>query len=102
MGCFCCRESRKVLDSYHIKKDCIKILEINNRDDMAQIQDYMQTSTGSKSVPRVFIGGDFIGGNVDIKTMHGNGKLMLLLRRQGFSRRTQTVHSPITKLILLF
>jgi glutaredoxin 3 len=78
-----CREAKKVFKTYKIKKDQIQFLEINNRDDMNQIQNYMQSLTGARSVPRVFIDGEFIGGNDDTKTMHRNGKLKKALQEAG-------------------
>lgn len=52
-------------------------------DDGAAIQDYMQTLTGARSVPRVFVGGKFIGGGSEVKELQGNGKLVPLLKDAG-------------------
>lgn len=34
-----------------------KVIELENRSDCAAIQDYLASTTGARSVPRVFIGG---------------------------------------------
>merc|ERR1719240_514671 len=53
-----------------------KELPFNEVDDM---QDYMKSITGGRSVPRVFIGGKFIGGGDDTLELHERGDLKGLL-----------------------
>jgi len=38
------------------------VVELDERDDGNAIQDYLGQLTGGRSVPRVFVGGKFIGG----------------------------------------
>ena len=41
---------QKVLQNYKIKDDALEILEIENRDDCDEIQNYMRSVTGARSV----------------------------------------------------
>ena len=51
--------------------------------DGSEIQDYLLKLTGGRSVPRVFIGGKFVGGGTDIKELHQKGTLKTLLKEAG-------------------
>jgi glutaredoxin 3 len=51
------------------------VLELDERDDGDAVQDYLQKLTGGRSVPRVFIGGQFIGGGDDTAAAHAKGEL---------------------------
>ena len=50
------------MDSYSIDTSKIKIFNIESEPDMVEIQSYMGEITGARTVPRIFIGGQFIGG----------------------------------------
>ena len=50
-------------------------MELDKRDDGDAIQDIMQTMTGGRSVPRLFIDGNFIGGGDDTVRLQREGKL---------------------------
>jgi len=52
-----------------------EVLEMENRDDCAALQDELLNMTGARSVPRVFINGKFVGGGSEIKAMDENGEL---------------------------
>ena len=55
--CPFCTMAKDALKNYAIPADKIKIMEIENHKDCAEIQNYMSQLTGGKTVPRVFIGG---------------------------------------------
>lgn len=55
-------------------------IEIENRPDCNDLQDVFQDFTGARSVPRVFVNGNFIGGGTDVKKLYENGKLAEMLR----------------------
>eukprot|EP00931_Biecheleriopsis_adriatica_P064907 TRINITY_DN39574_c0_g1_i2.p1 TRINITY_DN39574_c0_g1~~TRINITY_DN39574_c0_g1_i2.p1 ORF type:complete len:173 (-),score=33.09 TRINITY_DN39574_c0_g1_i2:267-785(-) len=48
-----------------------------------EMQDYMKSLTGGRSVPRVFIGGKFIGGGDDTLELYERGELKGLLEKSG-------------------
>jgi len=52
-----------------------EVMELENRSDMAAIQDYLKELTGARSVPRVFINGKFYGGGDETSAGAKNGDL---------------------------
>ena len=65
--CPFCTMAKNALKNYAIPGDKIKVMEIENNKDCGEIQDYMSQLTGARSVPRVFIGGECIGGGSETK-----------------------------------
>ena len=81
--CPFCVKAKKILQKYNIPADNIEIQEIENDKDCNEIQDYMRQLTGGRSVPRVFIGGKFIGGGDETEAAHKAGKLQGMLESAG-------------------
>ena len=77
--CPFCAMAKDTLKNYQIPTDKIKIFEIENHKDADEIQNYMLSLTGSRSVPRVFIGQRFIGGGSETKEKHQSGELEKLI-----------------------
>jgi glutaredoxin 3 len=73
----------------HQKKNCFQqfkkinfnflTIEIEDRPDCQDIQDVLGEMTGAKSVPRVFIDGNFVGGGTDVKKLYETGNLQKML-----------------------
>jgi len=59
------------------------VIELDERDDGDAIQDALLKITGARSVPRVFIGGKFVGGGDDVKRLSDQGKLQPMLQAAG-------------------
>lgn len=59
------------------------VLELDQRDDGPAIQAYLGTLTGATSVPRVFVGGKFIGGGDDTLAKQRSGELRAMLAALG-------------------
>lgn len=59
------------------------IVEIDERDDSDAMQDRLEELTGSRTVPRVFADGKFIGGCDEIVAAHESGALEKTLREAG-------------------
>ena len=78
-SCPFCVKAKDALKKYKILPECLEIMEIDKSKDMAEIQDYMMEMTGGRSVPRVFIGGKFIGGGDETVAAHKKGKLQKML-----------------------
>ncbi|KAF4516928.1 hypothetical protein B566_EDAN008017 [Ephemera danica] len=55
------------------------VIELNKRDDGDVIQAILGEITGGKTVPRVFIKGQCIGGGSETKSLAASGKLKELL-----------------------
>lgn len=54
-------------------------VEIEDNPDCQEIQDVLGEMTGARSVPRIFVDGNFIGGGSDAEKMFKNGELQKLL-----------------------
>lgn len=50
-------------------------IELDKRDDGDEIQTILGTITGAKTVPRVFVNGECLGGGSDVKALYEKGEL---------------------------
>lgn len=66
------------------------IVELNALDNMSELQDQLLEMTGGRSVPRVFVGGKFVGGCDDTMASHASGELQKLLKAAGAYGATET------------
>merc|ERR1711936_357515 len=73
-----CRKAKDALKSFNLGSDMV-VFEIENDSDMDAIQNEMAKMTGGRSVPRVFIGGQFVGGGDEMVKYKSNGKLAELI-----------------------
>merc|ERR1712203_818195 len=73
------RGAKRILNSYAIDESKIKIFEIENEPDMNEIQSYMAEITGGRTVPRIFIGGQFVGGAEELVSLHYSQRLDQIL-----------------------
>merc|ERR1712088_461543 len=76
--CPFCRKAKDALKSFNLGSDLV-VYEIENDSDMDAIQNEMAKMTGGRSVPRVFIGGQFVGGGDEMVKYKSNGKLAELI-----------------------
>ena len=60
-----------------------KIIDIDKRKDGPEIQDFLQSRTGQRTVPNIFIGGEHVGGNDDIQKLNKSGELAMKLDSLG-------------------
>ncbi|XP_055694034.1 uncharacterized protein LOC129796265 isoform X2 [Lutzomyia longipalpis] len=74
--CPYCRMAKEQFDKLSQKFTAI---ELETRDDGSEIQDVLGEMTGGRTVPRVFVNGQFIGGGTDVKKMYNDGSLERLL-----------------------
>ena len=81
--CPYCSMGKKVLKKYNIPGDKLKIMEIDNDPNMDKIQDYMRKRTGARSVPRIFIKGECIGGGSEAAAAVSSGDLERRLKYAG-------------------
>jgi len=59
------------------------LMELEDRDDGAAIQDALLEITGGRTVPRVFIAGKFVGGGSEVKELQDTNQLVPLLQAAG-------------------
>merc|ERR1719495_1384640 len=84
--CPYCKMAKKAITDAGVDlKDSTKILviELENMSDCADIQDYLNSLTGARSVPRVFIKGKCIGGGSETKGFQDSGQLAKMLKDAG-------------------
>jgi len=81
--CPYCHKAKNALESFTYKPNTFYWLEIENRPDCQEIQDYLGSITGGRSVPRVFINGKFFGGGDETAAAHKKGTLQKTLEAAG-------------------
>ncbi|KAK7499731.1 hypothetical protein BaRGS_00009072 [Batillaria attramentaria] len=68
--CPFCTKAKKVfkdlIERGQLSTEDYEVMEIENDPRCEEIQSYLQTKTGARSVPRVFIKGKCIGGGDDV------------------------------------
>ncbi|KAK6019789.1 Glutaredoxin [Ostertagia ostertagi] len=80
--CPFCRKAKAALATLRLRKEQFEYIELDERPDlpMDAIQDEFQKRYGSRSVPKVFIGGQFIGGGDDTARLLHTGELERLVQ----------------------
>lgn len=58
-------------------------MELENRSDCSAIQDALLAITGGRTVPRVFIGGKFVGGGTELQQLQESNQLVPMLKAAG-------------------
>lgn len=84
--CPFCQMAKAELDKLGAKYEVLELEDMDRKplvDNPAAIQDYMEAKTGARSVPRVFVGGEFIGGGTDVAAKAKSGELAKLLEGAG-------------------
>ncbi|XP_037636556.1 glutaredoxin-1 [Sebastes umbrosus] len=81
--CPYCVMAKDVLSKYKFKGGHLECVDISGRGDMDKMQDYFLELTGSRTVPRVFIGEECVGGGSDVAALHESGKLESMLQSIG-------------------
>ncbi|XP_066259962.1 uncharacterized protein [Euwallacea similis] len=74
--CPYCKLAKEVFDKL---KEKYTVVELDKRDDGDEIQSILGDITGAKTVPRVFVKGNCVGGGSDVKSLFENGKLQTLV-----------------------
>ncbi|CAD5208939.1 unnamed protein product [Bursaphelenchus xylophilus] len=81
--CPFCTKAKDVFKSFKLQSGAVETVELENRPDCDQIQDYLKELTGARSVPRVFINGKFLGGGDDTVAAFKDGSLEVKLKEAG-------------------
>ncbi|XP_026163622.1 glutaredoxin-1 [Mastacembelus armatus] len=81
--CPYCSIATDVLSKYKLKPGHLECVDISGRSDMDSVQDYFLELTGARTVPRVFIGEECVGGGTDVAALHDSGKLERMLQSIG-------------------
>ncbi|XP_029358156.1 glutaredoxin-1 [Echeneis naucrates] len=81
--CPYCVTAKDVLSKYKFKPGHLECVDISGRPDMDSLQNYFLELTGARTVPRVFIGEECVGGGSDVAALHTSGKLESMLQAIG-------------------
>jgi glutaredoxin 3 len=75
---FCpfCTKTKSLMDELKIEH---KVIELDEVDNGAAIQDALKEISGQRTVPNVFVKGDHLGGNDDTQAAAASGKLQEML-----------------------
>ncbi|KAF8945740.1 hypothetical protein BGZ47_002075 [Haplosporangium gracile] len=76
--CPYCTKAKALLSQHGVK---VFILELDDVDDGTAIQAYLQTLTGQRTVPNIFISQTHIGGCDDLFKLEKSGQLKTLLAK---------------------
>ncbi|XP_056459377.1 glutaredoxin 2 isoform X1 [Gadus chalcogrammus] len=76
--CPYCRMAKNVFNEIGAN---YKVIELDEHDDGRRVQEALAQMTGARTVPRVFINGNCIGGGSDTQQLHQQGKLLPLIEQ---------------------
>ena len=80
--CSYSKQAKDILFKYNLRN--VGVFELDQqRLDATVYQDALERLTGARTVPRVFIGGKFVGGADQISALHQSGSLWKLLKDAG-------------------
>ncbi|XP_052501105.1 glutaredoxin-1-like [Budorcas taxicolor] len=78
-----CRRTQEFLSQLPFKQGPLEFADITANGNINEIQDYLEQLTGARTVPRVFIGKEYIGGCIDLVNMHERQVLLTWLKQIG-------------------
>ncbi|CDO92713.1 unnamed protein product [Kluyveromyces dobzhanskii CBS 2104] len=78
--CPYCQATLKTLfEDKKVDKQSATVLQLNQAEDGAEVQEALLEITGQSTVPNIFINGKHIGGNSDLQALNKSGDLDRLL-----------------------
>lgn len=78
--CPYCNQAKQVFDELRVPYVAV---ELNGRSDGSDIQEVLGQMTGARTVPRVFVNKQCLGGGSDVEAMYKSNELQKLLQSQG-------------------
>lgn len=87
---YCTKGKRAMAQFVGVPSEDVFLWELDQGTDAAEgaaIQDALLDVTGGRSVPRVFVGGRFIGGGDDTAAKASSGELLRLLKAAGVATK---------------
>lgn len=76
----CSKAKQYLLGVHKVEPAFYRVVELDEHPEGELVQDALQRLTGGRSVPRVFIGGQFVGGGDDTERLSRENKLAPLLK----------------------
>lgn len=77
--CPYCMATKKLFQGPEFKGVSVAVHELDKRADGDSIQATLAELTGQRTVPSVWVGGKFLGGNSDTQSAYGSGQLKTML-----------------------
>lgn len=87
---YCVKGKRALSQFVDVPSADVFLWELDQQADAAEcaaVQDALGEITGARSVPRVFVGGKFIGGGDDTAAKAASGELLQLLKAAGVATK---------------
>jgi len=78
-SCPYCVDTKNLMKKKEFKDVDVVIHELNKMKNGSTIQSTIGSMSGQRTVPSVWIGGKFLGGNSEIQAAYKNGKLSSML-----------------------
>ncbi|GMT35180.1 hypothetical protein PFISCL1PPCAC_26477 [Pristionchus fissidentatus] len=75
------RRLKALLQKFDI--DDMKVIELNREEQMSEMQDFLETLSGRRTVPQLFLNGQFVGGFDDVKALDDEGEFEKRLMQAG-------------------
>ncbi|KAK0525069.1 Glutaredoxin, partial [Tilletia horrida] len=72
--CPYCVRAKRIISDLNLG-DKVGIIELDHDKNGAAIQDYLQSKTGQRTVPNIFIKQEHVGGCSDLQSLQASGKL---------------------------
>ncbi|KRZ43693.1 Glutaredoxin-C6 [Trichinella pseudospiralis] len=85
LTCPFCTKVKEMFNFYELPKEKYTIVELDGRPDEEQLKEVFQSMTGARTVPRIFINGQCIGGCDNMTKLHQSGELGRMLEELGLS-----------------
>ncbi|KAK3746217.1 hypothetical protein RRG08_014690 [Elysia crispata] len=73
-----CSDSKTLLSDMGVEYKTVELDQMNNG---GKVQNVLGRITDARTVPRIFINGQCVGGNSDLKSLDQSGKLKDLLQK---------------------
>jgi len=75
-----CVRAKSVISSFDLPKSKLAILELDHESQGSEIQSYLLSKTGQRTVPNIFINGKHLGGCDDLLNAQSSGSLKKMLQ----------------------
>lgn len=77
--CPYCIEAKKRLDSLRVDYGVVEVDQMSNDYNGSAVMEVLHSMTGARTVPRVFISGECVGGANELNRLYRSGRLTALL-----------------------
>ncbi|XP_050757392.1 glutaredoxin 2 isoform X1 [Gymnogyps californianus] len=83
--CSYCKMAKNLFEGMNVNYTAV---ELDRNTNGSNFQDVLEQMTGGRTVPRVFVNGAFVGGAMDTRRLHEEGKLLPLVHQCQVKRKS--------------